>query len=61
MNEIINLNKKRKEKAKLDKERKAAENRRKFGRSKAEKQRETIEKNKLKSHIEGHQRETKDD
>jgi hypothetical protein len=38
MAEIINFNKARKKKAKLDAEQRAAENRVRFGRSKAEKQ-----------------------
>ena len=40
MAEIINLNKRRKAKKKSDKEKKAAENRVKFGRTEQEKQRE---------------------
>lgn len=41
--EVVNLRQKRKEKAREDKEKRAAENRVKFGRSKAQKKKETFE------------------
>lgn len=53
----INLNKARKAKAKANKEAKAAENRAKFGRSKAEKAAETLKAEKAKREIDGKRRD----
>lgn len=58
MTEIINLNKKRKAKARVEKEKTAANNRVKFGRTKAEKQLEKAKTELAKRHIDGHERET---
>ncbi len=58
MTDIINLNQQRKAKARADKGKQAAENRRKFGRTKEEKLKEKLEAGKLKNHLDGHKRET---
>ncbi|MCL9684218.1 DUF4169 family protein [Legionella maioricensis] len=57
MVDIINLNKKRKAKIRLEKEKKATENRIKFGRTKKEKllEKQDIERN--KRHLDGHKLE----
>ena len=57
MAEIINLRTFRKQKARSGKEAEAEANRLKFGRSKAEKQRDALEKAVAEKHIEGHKRE----
>lgn len=57
MVEIINLNKKRKAKTRLEKEKKAAENRIKFGRTKKEKQLEKQEKERSERYLDGHKLE----
>lgn len=57
MTEIINFNKKRKAKAKADKEKTAAENRYKFGRTKEEKKKDKVSSERAEKHIEGHKRE----
>ncbi len=54
MSDPVNLNKFRKAKAKADKEQAAMENRAKFGRTKAEKQRDKAHKDKLSRLAEGH-------
>lgn len=61
MTNIINLNQHRKAKARTDKEKQAAKNRAKFGRTKQEKQLEKKKAEKLEKHLEGHKRETEDD
>lgn len=61
MADIINLNKKRKAKARLVKEKKAAENRIKFGRTKKEKQIEKLENERHERHLDGHKLEDKED
>jgi hypothetical protein len=53
MSKVVNLNKFRKQKAKLEKERKAEHNRRLHGRSKAERQRDAAQKRKLEKQIDG--------
>ena len=58
---IINLNKKRKGKACLAKEKKAAENRIIFGRTKKEKQRAKQESERDKRHLDAHKLEIKRD
>lgn len=60
MGDIVNLNKARKARAKADAEKKAADNRAKFGMTKAEKQKIADEKDRLARHIEGHKREQDD-
>lgn len=57
MTDVINLNKHRKAKHRAEKEQKASENRRKFGRTKAEKQQEQLASSKQIRHIEGHKRD----
>ena len=61
MTEIINLNQKRKASARTAKEKNASENRRKFGRTKQEKQLEKLNAEKLEKHLQGHKRETEDE
>lgn len=57
MAEIINLKQQRKTKARKDKEKKAVENRQKFGRTKAEKQTEKLKTKLAERHLEGHKLE----
>lgn len=52
--EIINLNKKRKAKIKAEKDKKAAENRVKYGRTKKEKQLDTLDRKRHERHLDGH-------
>ncbi|MGB0696541.1 MAG: DUF4169 family protein [Rhodospirillaceae bacterium] len=59
--EIVNLNKIRKAKARLDKKAQAAENRTRFGRSKAEKQREKAEQETVTRLLDGAKRDSGDD
>lgn len=54
MAEIINFNKKRKMKARVEKEKQAAENRLKFGRSKEERRKEKQDNARDKRHLDGH-------
>lgn len=61
MAEIINLNKKRKIKNRLAKEKKAAENRIKFGRTKKEKQIAKQETGRVERFLDGHQLDKKED
>ncbi len=61
MGDIVNLNKARKARAKADAEKKAADNRAKFGMTKAEKQKIADEKDRLARHVEGHKRDQDDD
>lgn len=61
MAEIVNFNKARKAKAKTDKAQKADENRAKFGRTKAEKQRDAQERQAFERGIDLHERERPDD
>jgi len=60
MAEIINLNKKRKTKTLLEKEKKASENRIKFGRTKKEKQIEKQENDRNDRHLDGHKLDKKE-
>lgn len=60
MGDIVNLNKARKARAKADAEKKAADNRAKFGMTKAEKQKIADERDRLARHVEGHKREQDD-
>lgn len=61
MVEIINLNKRRKTKIRLEKEKKASENRVKFGRTKKEKQIEKQDNERNERHLEGHKLEKKEE
>jgi hypothetical protein len=61
MVEIINLNKKRKAKIRLEKEKKATENRIKFGRTKKEKLMDKKEKERFEKHLDGHKLEEKEE
>ena len=55
--DVVNLRRFRKSKARDDKERQAAENRRLFGRGKAEKTLVEAEKRREKSRLDGHERD----
>lgn len=55
--EIVNLNRFRKQQARLVKEAEAEENRAKFGRTRAEKQRDAHLAQKAERHIDGHRLE----
>ena len=57
MAEIINLRQARKNKARADKEARAAENRVSFGRTKAEKTQAKAERDLVKSRFEAHKRD----
>ena len=57
MTDIINLNKQRKTKAKNQQVKQAAENRRKFGRSKEEKKQDVKNAKKQEHFIDGHKRD----
>jgi len=57
MAEIVNLNRARKDKAKADKDAKAAQNRVVFGRTKAEKQKAAAEKRIADRIIDAHKRD----
>ena len=61
MTNVINLNKKRKTKKRLDKQKKSSENRIKFGRSKKEKQLAQKEQDRYERHLDGHKLEKKED
>ena len=61
MTEIINLRQKRKAKARTEKEKMASENRLKYGRTKEEKQKETLESKRDQRHLDGHKREKDED
>ncbi|MCV0429063.1 MAG: DUF4169 family protein [Roseibium sp.] len=52
--EIINLRQMRKQKNRLDKEKVADDNRRKFGRTKTEREAARRRRDELQSHVEGH-------
>ena len=60
MVDIINLNKERKAKIRLEKEKKGSENRIKFGRTKKEKQIEKQDKERNERHLDGHKLEKKE-
>jgi hypothetical protein len=57
MSEIVNLKRHRKRLARAEEEQKAAENRRRFGRTKAERERGEAEDARAERHIDGHKRE----
>lgn len=54
MTKIINLNRFRKKKKREEAAQTADENRAKFGRTKAQKNKDTVEKEQAASHLEGH-------
>ncbi len=56
MTDIVNLNKFRKKKTRVAKEKSAVENRAKFGRTKAEKKKTLAEQSKLGRHLDDHAR-----
>ena len=60
MTDVINLHKKRKAKLRAEKEKKASENRVKYGRTKEEKQREKLKAERAEKLLQGHKRETED-
>ncbi|KTD34810.1 hypothetical protein Lmor_1343 [Legionella moravica] len=60
MADVINLNKKRKAKNKVEKEKKASENRIKFGRTKIEKQLDQQDFERQQRHLDGHKLENID-
>lgn len=57
MTDIINLNRQRKAKARIEKEKTASQNRVKFGRTKAQKKLEQRESEKAGRHLAGHKRD----
>lgn len=61
MVDIINLNKKRKAKIRLEKEKTASENRIKFGRTKKEKRAEKQDNERNERHLDGHKLEKKEE
>ncbi|AMP90847.1 DUF4169 family protein [Legionella pneumophila] len=61
MVDVINLNKKRKAKVRLEKEKKASENRIKFGRTKKEKQLEKQDSERNERHLDGHKLDKKEE
>ncbi len=58
MSRIVNLNKARKERARAERRARSEENIVRFGRTKAEKQRERATKEKAERDLDGHRRET---
>ncbi|MES0811194.1 DUF4169 family protein [Roseibium sp. SCPC15] len=58
--EIINLRQVRKQKKRQDKDKAAEDNRRKFGRTKAEREAARRRRDELESHVDGHRREPHD-
>lgn len=56
MSDILNFNKARKAKARLDKEKQASANRAKYGMTKEEKRRKKRDTEKLQRHLDGHKR-----
>ena len=61
MGDIINLNQQRKAKARTDKDKKASQNRVKFGQTKAEKEAQKKKTESAKRLLEGHKREGDED
>ena len=57
MGDVVNLNKFKKDKAKGEKTQKAAENRKKFGRTKGDKARDKSNEDKVNSEHDGHELE----
>ena len=54
MSNVVNLNRFRKKKERAEDERRAAENREKFGRTKAEKEKDASSLEKQERHVDGH-------
>lgn len=61
MAEIVNLRQFRKQKARVEAEKAAQENRAFHGRTKADKQRDAIEKAAARAHLDGHRRDPRPD
>jgi hypothetical protein len=61
VSDTVNLNRARKKKKAAEKEREAALNRAKYGRTKAEKARDRTAADELARHVEGHKREGKNE
>lgn len=61
MGDVVNLRMARKRAARAEDDRRAEENRRRFGRTKAEKTLAAAEDRKQSLHLEGHRRERPDD
>ena len=61
MVDVINLNKKRKAKIRLEKEKQASENRIKFGRTKKEKQLAKLDNERCERHLDGHKIEKEEE
>jgi hypothetical protein len=61
MGEVVNLRQARKQKARIEKERQAGENRALHGRTKAERERDRLTSEKAKQFVAGHRREKPDD
>lgn len=59
--DIVNLNKARKAKAKAERQRQAEVNRASFGRTKAEKEREALDKARARRELDGARRNSADD
>ncbi len=60
MGDVVNLRGVRKQRKREDDARQAEENRARHGRSKAEKQRDRIEAERLRTHVEAHRRDGDD-
>jgi hypothetical protein len=58
MSDIVNLKRHRKRRAREDKNATAEENRRRFGRSKPERENQEMEEARAESHLDGHKRES---
>jgi len=58
MSEIVNLKRHRKRLAREEKNATAEENRRRFGRSKPEREKQEMEEARAESHLDGHKRES---
>ena len=58
MSEIVNLKRHRKRLAREDKNVKAEENRRHFGRTRSEREKQEMEDARTQSHLDGHKRES---
>jgi Domain of unknown function (DUF4169) len=61
MGEVVNLRQARKQKARIEKERQAGENRTLHGRSKRERERDRLMSEKAEKFVAGHRREKPDD
>ncbi len=61
MAEIVNLNRVRKQKARADKDQRASENKVRYGRSKAERERDHAAQELIRSRLEQHKRDDQPD